>query len=162
MVKISQTPHLRTALVFILILLPLVITGVIKYLPALTKHPSISSLAILHPRVIGPKEYMYLENDVAKRLHTALAETPGLLVRDLPEPDIKLARSDVAEDANRAGADALIVPTLTIDSGIVQLNLQVIEAHTNRVIFNTPYQSSLDNYPNMMKAAGAALKRALL
>ena len=161
MVKISQTPHLRTALVFILILLPLVITGVIKYLPALTKHSSISSLAILHPRVIGPKEYMYLENDVAKRLHDALAEVPGVFVRDVPA-GIAPAGRDLAHVADSLEASALIVPTLTIDSGIVQLNLQVIEAHTNRVIFNTPYQSSLDNYPNMMKAAGAALKRALL
>lgn len=53
------------------------------------------------------------------------------------------------------------VPTLTIDAGIVQLDIQMIEARSRKIIFKTPYASSLDNYPEMMKAATAALKRAL-
>jgi hypothetical protein len=162
MSKTPQPPRARTALAIILILLPLVITAVVKYLPALTEHHKISSLAILHPRLIGPKAFIYLEDDVAKRLHDALAEIPGLLLRDLPPEDITEVGGDLAQAANNVGAGALIVPMLTIDAGIVQLNLQVIEAHTRRVIFNTPYQSSIENYPNMMKAAGAALNRALL
>ena len=161
MSKALRTPRARTALVFVLILLPLVITALIKYHPALTEHQNISSVAILHPRLIGPKEFVYLENDVAKRLHDALAEVPGLLLRDVPAEDIAQVGRDLAQEANGVLAGALIVPTLTIDGGIVQLNLQVIDAHTRRIIFNTPYQSSIDNYPNMMKAAGAALKRAL-
>jgi hypothetical protein len=32
---------------------------------------------------------------------------------------------------------------------------------SKKIIFNTPFQSALDNYPNMMKAATSALKRAL-
>ena len=151
MSKMPRTFRARTALAIIMILLPLAVTAVVKYLPALTSHQTISSLAILHPRLIGPKEFIYLEDDVAKRLHESLAGMPGLLLRDLP-----------AEEAANVGAGALIVPILTIDGGIVQLNLQVIEADTRRVIFNTPFQSSIDNYPNMMKAAGAALRRALL
>src|SRR6266404_5859916 len=74
----------RTAVVITLILLPLVITAIVKYLPALTQHQKLSSVAILHPRLIVPREFMYLENDVAKRLHDALAGIPGLTLRDLP------------------------------------------------------------------------------
>ena len=148
-------------MVFVLILLPLVLTAVVKYLPALTKHQSISSVAILRPRLVGSKEYTYLEDDVAQRLRDALSEVPGLRVRDVPPLEIVPFGSDLAQVADSVGASALIVSTLTIDAGLVQLNLQVIEARTHRAIFNTPYQSSLDNYPNMMKAAGAALKRAL-
>jgi hypothetical protein len=157
-----RTPRARTAVAIILILLPLVITAVVKYLPALMEHQHVSSLAILHPRLIGPKEFIYLEDDVAKQLHDALAEIPGLLLRELPAEDITQVGGDLAQAANRAGASALIVSVLTVDAGIVQLNLQVIEARSRRVVFNTPYQSSIANYPNMMKAAGAALKRALL
>jgi hypothetical protein len=43
----------------------------------------------------------------------------------------------------------------------VQLDIQMIEARSRKVIFKTPYASSLDNYPEMMKAATSALKRAL-
>jgi hypothetical protein len=153
----DETPQPRRAkivLVFLLVLLPLAITAVFKYAPVFTKHQEITSVAILHPHLIGPAEYLYLEDDVAKRLHEALP--------DIPTKDIQPAGSELAELMNRAGTSALIVPTLTVDAGIVQLNLQVIEAGTNKVIFNTPYQSSLDNYPKMMKAAGAALKRSIL
>jgi hypothetical protein len=75
--------------------------------------------------------------------------------------DNQFGKVSLAELMKTVDADALLVPTLTIDAGIVQLNLQVFEADTLKVRFNTPYQSSIDNYPNMMKAAGAALKRAL-
>src|SRR5262249_19242684 len=131
----------KTALVFVLVLLPLVITAVVKYLPSLTSHENISSVAILHPRLIGSNEYTYLENDVAQRLHDALSGVPGLLVRVETTP----VGGDLAQLANSVDASAMIVPILTIDAGIVQLNLQVIETRTRKVIFNTPYQSSLEN-----------------
>jgi len=143
----SQTPsasRATSALTVVLIVLPLVITAVIKYLPALTEHQNISSVGIMNPRLIVPKEFLYLESDVARRLRAAVAEVPGLQLRETNE-----------------GVDAFIEPTLTIDAGIVQLNLRIIQASTKRVVFNTPYQSSIDNYPNMMNAACAALKRAL-
>lgn len=152
-----QTSRARAALAVTLILLPLIVTALFKYLPALTNQQHISSVALLHPRLIGPEQFRYLENDVAQRLHDALAETPGLTLHDLPAK----TEGDVFQDVSAEGTDALIVPTLTIDAGIVQLDLQVIEAQTRKVIFKTPYASSLDNYPEMMKAASAALKRAL-
>jgi len=152
-----QTPRGRAVLAATLILLPLIVTAFFKYLPALTKQRHISSVAILHPRLIGPEQFKYLENDVARRLHDALAEMPGLTVRDLPST----SAGDVVQEVSAEGIDALLVPTLTIDAGIVQLDLQVIEARTRKVIFKTPYAGSLDNYPEMMKAAAAALKRAL-
>jgi hypothetical protein len=152
-----QTPRARAALAAMLIFLPLLVTALFKYLPALTTHQRITSVAILHPRFIGPEQFMYLENDVAQKLHDALAEMPGLTLRDFPAK----IEGDMAQEVSAAGLDALIAPTLTIDAGIVQLDLQVIEARTRRVIFKTPYASSLDNYPEMMKAAAAALKRAL-
>jgi hypothetical protein len=144
----------KTVLVFALVLIPLAITVIFKYAPTFTKHQQITSIAILHPQLIGPKEYLHLEDDVAKRLHDALSE--------VPTTDIPQTGRDLTQLASNSGASALIVPTLTIDAGIVQLDLQVIEARTGKVIFKTPFQSSIDNYPQMMKAAGAALKRSLL
>jgi len=151
----------RTTLVVVLILIPLATTAFIKFRPALSEHKEISSLAVLHPRLIGSAEFQYLENDVVKRLHESLADVPELVVRDIPPMDNQFGKVSLAELMKTVDADALLVPTLTIDAGIVQLNLQVFEADTLKVRFNTPYQSSIDNYPNMMKAAGAALKRAL-
>ena len=161
MATATLIPRARTILVFVLILVPLATTAFIKYRSAFSKHQKISTLAILHPRLIGSKEYVYLENDVAQRLHAALEDVPGLVVRDVPAAERPSAKSSLAQLTKDVDADALIIPTLTIDAGIVQLTLQVIEASTVKVILNTPYQSSIDNYPDMMKAAGAALKRAL-
>src|SRR5262245_237221 len=102
----------RTILVFALVLIPLAITAIFKYAPAFTKHQDITSIAILHPRVIGPKEYLHRGDDVAKRLHDALSE--------VPTTDIQQTGRDLALLASNSGASALIVPTLTIDAGLVQ------------------------------------------
>src|SRR5438105_6114035 len=95
-----RTPRARTVLVFVLVLLPLILTAVFKYLPALTKHPQISSVAILHPHLIGPKTYLYLEDDVAKRLHYAL--------HDFPAEDV-MPDGNLAQLAKGVDASALIV-----------------------------------------------------
>lgn len=136
-----------------LVVLPLAVTIVVKYLPLFTGQQGISTLAMMRPRVIGPKEFMYLEDDAAVRLHNALAG-----VRTI---DMAPAGGDLLKEAAGMGAGALLVPTLTVDAGIVQLNLQVIETQSGRILFNTPYQSSMQNYPDMMKAAGAALQRLI-
>src|SRR5262245_16420025 len=107
----------KTVLVFALVLIPLAITVIFKYAPAFTKHQKITSVAILHPQVIAPNEYLHLEDDVVKRLHDALSE--------VPTTDIQQTGRDLTQLAGNSGASALIVPTLTVDAGIVQLDLQV-------------------------------------
>jgi TolB-like protein len=161
MLNIARPPRATYAVAILLIVLPLAVTLVVKYLPALTGHAKFTSLGILRPNVIGPEEYSRLETDITARLHEALAEAPGISVRDLASEATPAKPADPGKLAADAGTDAVIVPTLTVDAGIVQLNLQVIDARSGRIVFNTPYQSSLQNYPEMMKAACAALKRAL-
>jgi len=157
MATTPRSSRARAALAATLILLPLLVTAFFKYRPALTPHQQISSLAILHPRLTGQEQFKYLENDVAQRLHDALSEVPGLRLRDLPAK----IEGDVVQDVSAQGMDAVVFTTLTIDAGIVQLDILVIEARSRKVIFKTPYASSLDNYPKLMKAATSALKRAL-
>ncbi len=151
----------KSALVIALIVLPLVLTAIVKYLPNLTGQTKVSSITILHPRLLAPKEFDYLDEDVVKRLREALADIPGVRLQESPPANMTKVGDDLAKAASSVGADALIVSTLTIDSGIVQLNLQVVEPVSKEILYNTPFQSSIDRYPEMMRAAAAALKRAL-
>ncbi len=156
-----ESSRVKTALVVALILLPLALTAVLKYRPAVIQQQKVSSIAVLHPRLYVPSEMMYLDDDVVKRLRSELGGIPGVELRDTPPGAETRVGDDLVKAAAGVNAAALVVSTVTIDSGIVQLNLQLIDPGTRRILFNTPYQSSVDRYPDMMVAAGAGLKRAL-
>ena len=144
-----------------MILLPLAITAIVKYQPKFTGQPNVASLAILHPRLIVPDEFNYLDDDVVKRMHDLLSDIKGVTLKETPPGSDTAAGADLAKAARAVQAEALLVSTVTIDSGIVQLNLEIVAPESGRLIFNTPYQSSIDRYPDMMKAAAAAVKRTL-
>lgn len=159
----SQTPPSRTksVLVIIMILLPLAITAIVKYRPEFTGQPTVASLAILHPRLLVPDEFKYLDEDVVKRMRELLADIRGVTLKETPPGADTPVGADLAKAAKAVQAEALLVSTVTIDSGLVQLNLLVVEPQSGRLLFNTPYQSSVDRYPDMMRAAAAAVKRTL-
>jgi hypothetical protein len=160
----SQTPptgRAKSSFTILLILLPLLITAFIKYRTLLDGHREIKSLAVVQPLFLGPAESRDLATDAGKQVRDALSELPGIEVHELPRPEDSRPGGDIIEAAKSVGAQAVVIPTLTIDSGITQLNLQIIDVRSRRIIFNKPFQSSIQNYPDMVKAANAALKRAL-
>jgi hypothetical protein len=153
--------RLKSVFVAALILVPLIITAVVKYLPALTRLPKITSVAVVPPRVYAPDDFAYLGKDVAERLSSELS-TVGVRVQRTPTAaEVSEAGNDLQRLARDVQADALIISAVTVDSGIIQLNLQIVDPATHRILFNTPFQSSRDRYPEMIRAAGGALQRAL-
>ena len=135
----------KNGLVVALILLPLLVTAVLKYAPLFTDHPRIASIAVMATRFSGPANNAGLADEVQPKLRATLS---GLGIT-------------IVDPGNNAAADATLVTALTVDSGIVQLNVEVVDVRGNRVLFNTPYQSSLARYPEMLSAAAAALERFL-
>ena len=152
----------KASLVIGLILLPLVITMVFKYAPAFLPAAHISSVTIVPPTVYGEPEFAYLAEDVPNRLRKDLATIPGLrILRSPTAAEVAAAVGDPSKLAVNVNADAVIMTAITVDAGLIQLSLEVIDAGNHRSIYNTPYESSRERYPDMMKAAGAALKQVL-
>lgn len=151
----------RTVLVIVLILLPLFLTITVKYLPALISQKKISAVSIVPPRLYTPKEYYYLSEDVPKRLRDQMGDLRGVTLLPSPSADASAVGEDLAKVATGLGADALVVTSVTIDAGMMQLNVQIVDPFSKKILYNTPYESPLDRYPDMMRAAGSALKRAL-
>jgi hypothetical protein len=131
----------KPVLVILMILLPLAGMAILKYLPLLEEQRAITSIAVLPSRFVGPPDYSYLEQDVPQRL-TDLLATKWRVVTE-------------------SDADALLLTTVTVDAGIIQVGLKVVDVHSQRVLFTSPFQSSKDRYNEMIAAAGAAVKRAL-
>ena len=101
-------------------------------------------------------------DDVPKRFRNELANLTGLTVRPSPLASESQVGEDVSRIAQRVGgADALIIPTITMDAGILQLNVEIVDPQTQRVLYNTAFQSPIGKYSEMMRAATAALHRAL-
>src|SRR5580765_5302183 len=106
------------------ILLPLFLTITVKYLPALISQKKISAVSIVPPRLYTPKEYYYLSDDVPKRLREQLADLRSVKLLPSPAASASAVGEDLAKVASDLGADALIVTSVTIDAGMMQVNVQ--------------------------------------
>jgi TolB-like protein len=159
--KQAAAPRWKSGLVAFLILFPLVLTAIVKYLPLLVAQEKISTVSILPPRLYTPKEYYYLSDDVTNRLRSELSSMNEVKVLPSPSAEASAVGEDLAKVASSLGADALIVSTVTIDAGMMQLNVQIVDPFKKKILYNTPFESPLDRYPDMMRAAGAALVRTL-
>jgi hypothetical protein len=144
-----------------LIVVPLLLTAVVKYAPMFGARPEIRTIAVMPPRLLGEKDLAYLQDDVGRRLGEALQGIPGIEMRPSPAWDGP-AGNDVTKLAASVGADALVMTAVTADSGLLQLNVRLVEAKTGRLLYSNPFQSAEANYPEMTAAAGAALRRELL
>jgi hypothetical protein len=133
-----------------LIVVPLLIAATISYWPA--KPIEVTNVVIPPPDVHGRGDISDLAIDLATRLADQLRETPKLKVH--------VAEKNL--DANEAAAfDAVVITTLTEDAGIVQLNVQVIDPRTRTEIWSNAYQSPRQQFRDMVRVAGDALRRAL-
>ena len=110
------------------------------------------TVVIPPPDVHGRSDISGLAKDVPAILAERLREAPKLKV--------KIAEKNI--DANEAAAfDAVIITTVTEDAGIIQLNVQVVTPRTRAEIWNNAYQSSHQQFRDMVSVAGDGVRRAL-
>jgi len=126
-----------------LIVLPLIAMAVVKLAPRFSTRSRISSVTFMPTRFAGPQESAHLAEDVRKKLEESIMGIEGVRI------------------TNQAEADALISTSVTVDGALIQVGLRVMDARTEQVLFATPYQSTVDRYPEMIRVASAALRRAL-
>ena len=133
-----------------LMVVPLLIAAAIAYWPA--KAVRVATVVIPPPDVHGRSDISGLAKDVPAILAERLREAPKLKV--------KIAERNI--DANEAAAfDAVIITTVTEDAGIIQLNVQVVTPRTRAEIWNNAYQSSHQQFRDMVSVAGDGVRRAL-
>jgi hypothetical protein len=152
----------KNGVVVTLILFPLFLTAIFKYGPSLRLEAPIETISILPPRIVTPAGFSYLEQDVVGRLTQELSDLPGIRVQRSPSrAEVEQSGKDLAAIAKAVEADALILTSVTVDAGIIQLGVQVIDTRTDRSIYNNPYQSPKDRYEEMVRAAAAGIRRAI-
>ena len=133
-----------------LMVVPLLIAAAIAYWPA--KAVTVATVVIPPPDVHGRSDI----SGLAKNVPAILAER----LREAPKLKVKIAEKNI--DANEAAAfDAVIITTVTEDAGIIQLNVQVVTPRTRAEIWNNAYQSSHQQFRDMVSVAGDGVRRAL-
>jgi hypothetical protein len=133
-----------------LIVVPLLIAALIAYWPS--SPVSVATVLVLPPDVHGQSDISALAKDVPAVLAEQLHASNKLTVR--------IAEKNM--DSNEALAfDAVIMTTLTEDAGIFQLNVQVVSPRTHAEIWKNAYQSPREQFPDMLRAAGNGVRRAL-
>ncbi len=114
----GPVPRGKPLLVMALMILPLILIGVAKYSPWLTRLPKISSISIVPPRVLGPPDADYMADDVPKKLREALGDLPGIVILRSPTAaEVEQAKDDLPKLAGMVGADALVLTSIDVDSG---------------------------------------------
>jgi hypothetical protein len=130
-----------------LMIVPLLIAAAIAYWPSRPAERSVTQVFVL-ATVQGPNDVDNLADELSRTIAQAL-EHAGVAVT------IGQKGSDAAQGA------ALLLTAMTVDAGIFQLDLQLIEPSTGRVLWKNSYQSPRDSYREMLKVAGNALVRAI-
>lgn len=145
-----------------LMIMPLLLAAVISYWPGRNTTDEISSVVVLPARVFGALDLAYLTDAVPSTLSTHLAGIQGLETK-VPPTSIEFERvgGDYNKIADAYGVNVLVLTAITADAGLFQLNLQVIDPRTRRVIWSNPYQGPRGKYLELIHAAGEGLRRAL-
>jgi hypothetical protein len=153
----------KNVLAATMILLPLIVVAVVKFGPAFLPKVKISSVAILPAHVYAPGQYNYMIDDAPNRIREALATIPDLRIQRTPLPnEVGEADRDLVKLAGMVGgADVLVQPTLTLDEGILELDLEAIDPVNKQVIYNEIFDSPLNQYAQMIQSAATALKHAI-
>src|SRR5579862_587015 len=117
--------RVKNVLVVIMILLPLAIMGVVKYGPSLLPKQKVSRVAILPAHVYAPKQYEYMMDDIPARLRQILSAIKDLQIQRTPLPsEVGQADRDLPRLASMVGgADAIVMSSITLDDGILELTL---------------------------------------
>ena len=111
-----------------------------------TPAQGISDVIVLPARVFGVTDRNYLSDAVAEALFNHLAKVEGM--------ESRIGKEDET-------SDAFVLSTITADSGALQLNLEIIDRKTQRVIWRNPYQAPESKYLEMIRAAGEGLRSVL-
>lgn len=143
-------------------ILPLLIAGLLSFWSNRNRPPEVSSVVVLPAKVFGASDLAYLTDAVPGTLSTHLAGVQGLETK-VPPTSIEFDKSggDYNKIADAYGVNVLVLSAITADAGILQLNLQVIDPRTRRVIWSNPYQGPRGKYLELVQAAGEGLRRAL-
>jgi hypothetical protein len=153
----------KNVLAATMILLPLIVVAVVKFGPAFLPKVKISSVAILPAHVYAPGQYNYMIDDAPNRIRETLATIPDLRIQRTPLPrEVGEADRDLVKLAGMVGgADVLVQPTLTLDEGILELDLEAVDPVNKQVIYNEIFDSPLNQYAQMIQSAATALKHAI-
>ena len=126
-----------------LIIVPVLIVGAIAVWPE--ESADVSSVVILPPKVYGAES----AGDAAEMISAVLASH----LKEISGLEVKVSSTE--------SADAAVLTSLTSDSGILRLNIEVIDTRTRKGIWSNAYQSPTAQYPEMLRVAGEGLRRAL-
>jgi hypothetical protein len=156
--------YLRSALAAGMMIIPLLIVAAVKYWPSDDLYDfDGSSILVLPAKVIGQSSSNYLGDAVAANLSSHLGQVPGLRMKPPPaSQELLQYADDYGKVAAAYGVDLLILTAITVDSGMFQINLQIVDPHTQKLIWRNPYQGPRGKYLELIRAAGEGLRLRLL
>src|SRR5262245_47908472 len=132
---------IRAKVAIVLMIVPLVLAIAIRYWPSPPARgfPEISHIVMLRPELRGA------QTELATALGAAIQEhcngKENLRIVEIG-PDVTVKpKADPAAIAQTYGADALLLSAITLDAGLIELDLQLVHAKTRKILWRDTYQT---------------------
>ena len=135
-------------------IVPLLAAIAIRYWPSAPAKgfPEISRIVMVHADLRGAQG----RADLAAALTAAIQETCNGKdnLRIVPPTHVE---SQVEVDS----ADALLQTAITLDAGLIELDLQLVHPRTGKILWRDAYQAKQSQSAELMRSAAQSLLRAL-
>ena len=144
-------------------IVPVLIAATVSYWPSHNPSGSEASLVLVLPTtVFGSSEVRDLAARVPESLSMQVGSVPGKQMKTAPTTiQVDPKKADYRKIGADYGADLLLLTAITGDAGLLQLNLQLLDARTQRVAWSNAYQSPQSKYSDLIRVAGEGLRREL-
>ena len=138
---------IRAKIAIVLMIVPLLLAIAIRYWPSSRARSlsEISRIAMLAPEVHGQER-----QDVAGDLAAA--------IRDCGDGKENLR---ILASSESQAADALLQSAVTLDAGLIEIDLQLVDPRTNSILWRDAYQAKQDHSTELMRTAAQSLLQAL-
>ena len=139
---------IRAKIAIVLMIVPLLLAIAIRYWPSSRAKslPEISRIAMLAPEVHGEQK----RQDVAGDLTAAIRDNCD------GKENLRILASSEGQ-----AADALLQSAITLDAGLIEIDLQLVDPRTNRILWRDAYQAKQDHSTELMRTAAQSLLQAL-
>jgi TolB-like protein len=120
------------------------------------------SLVVVPATVMGPSQFQFLADAIPNSLTTRLTERGGIAMKVPPtSSEFANVSGNLVRVADSYSVSMCIVPRVTVASGRLTVNIQVVEPKRRDVVWSGEFESPIDGYTDALVKAADGVSMAL-
>ena len=122
----------------------------------------VASVVVLPSRVVARPDDQFLTDAVPNSLSAHLSQVTGLDTKAPPTSlDMQRVNGDVRRISDAYGVDALVLSSVSAEAERLVLNVQLVEARSQRLLWGRDFEGRRGNYLALVRQAAEGLRAEL-